>query len=404
MTPALLATLPGMGVNGRETAVSRGSGMKKCFSYRTLLGFPFLAVAGFAGAAWAQAAAPEQCEGISGVNEPSEAEVGGCLKPIINNHALIAVSEAVRKVVAGRLAPGIEDVAEPAGLLLDNPKDIAAHLAASSTIKVEPVADIPSAPVTEQRLWNVWVDGKYSWIKGKSEIDHSKGPLTNIMGGIDYRLTQSVVLGFMGTYEDSRLETQGLLPIEQKTEGYGGGAYIGAALTPNIIFSGMATYAAIETELDGSAEADTDSDRVQLSGAFTGYWYFGTTRLSPSLTLSWSKEWQDEYTDGVSPAQRFETAILAPGTVLGHTFALSDAASLEPWAGAFLDYSFINDTDTDGPFDDNSYGEQLDLRLQLGLNLNLASNVQLALTGETAGLLLDETETYAGEANLAIQF
>ena len=90
--------------------------------------------------------------------------------------------------------------------------------------------------------------------------------------------------------------------------------------------------------------------------------------------------------------------------MLGHTFTLTDATTLEPWAGAFLDYSFINDTDTEGPFDDNSYGEQLDLRLQLGLNLNLATNVQLALTGETSGLLLDETDTYAGEANLAIQF
>jgi len=33
-----------------------------------------------------------------------------------------------------------------------------------------------------------------------------------------------------------------------------------------------------------------------------------------------------------------------------------------------------------------------------------AANVQLILTGETSGLIIDETDTYAGEANLAIQF
>jgi hypothetical protein len=374
--------------------------MKSRSSYRVFLGLSLLVVPALAGEAQA---APEQCQGISGVNEPTNAEVRGCLKLIIDYHALLAVSEAVRKVVAGRLAGASEDVAESAGLLLDNPEEIAAYLAGNGAIKVEPTADIPVA-ATEQRPWNAWVDGKYSWIKGKSEIDHGKGPLTNVMLGIDYRLSSSVVLGALGTYEDSRLETQGALPLAQETEGYGGGAYIGVTVTPNIIFSGMATYAAIETELDRSREGDTDSDRVQLSGAFTGYWYSGLTRFSPSLTLSWSKEWQDEYSDELTPAQEFETGILSGGTVIGHTFALTDTTSIEPWAGAFLDYTFINDTDTNGPFDDNSFGEQEDLRLQLGLNLNLASNVQLALTGETSGLLLDETDTYAGEANLAIQF
>jgi hypothetical protein len=96
--------------------------------------------------------------------------------------------------------------------------------------------------------------------------------------------------------------------------------------------------------------------------------------------------------------------VLTGGAVAGHTFALAGTTSVEPWAGAFFDYTFINDTDTDGPFDDNSYGEQEDLRIQLGLNLNIANNLQLVLTGETSGLLLDETNTYAGETNLAIQF
>lgn len=377
------------------------SGMKRRFSRGIFLGLSLFATSGLAGSAWADA--PEECQNISGVNEPTNAEVGGCLKPIIDYHSLIAVSDAVRKVVAGRLAPGGDEVAEPAGLALGSPEEIAARLAGNGAVTVEPVADIP-ATVTEQRLWNAWIDGKYSWIEGKGEIDGSKGPLTNVMVGIDYRLMSNVVLGVMGTYEDSRLETQGALPIEQKTEGYGGGAYIGVTVTPNIIFSGMATYASIDTEIDSFGDSDADSDRVQLSGAFTGYWYFGTTRLSPSLTLAWSKEWQDEYSDGVTPAQTFETGVLSPGTVLGHTFALTGTMTIEPWAGAFFDYTFINDVDTDGPFDVNSYGPQEDLRLQLGLNLNLASNVQLVLTGETSGLLLDETDTYAGEANLAIQF
>ena len=36
--------------------------------------------------------------------------------------------------------------------------------------------------------------------------------------------------------------------------------------------------------------------------------------------------------------------------------------------------------------------------------MRVATNMQLTLTGETAGLIVDETDSYAGEANLAVQF
>lgn len=343
----------------------------------------------------------QSCEGISGENEVSNSEVTGCLKPVVNYRSLINVSDIVRRVVAGELVGQGEP--EPAGLLLERPEDVAARLSGGG-ISVEPTADVVTAPAV-QRKWNAWIDGKYSWVEGSNDLDDSKGPLINAMAGIDYRLSDRVVLGLIGTYEDSRLKTGGILPVTQTTEGFGGGAYTGITVTPNIVFSGIALYSGIETEVDysGFGSGETDSDRVQLSGAFTGYWYFGTTRLSPSVTLAWSKEWQDEYTNNINPAQTFETGVLTGGTVLGHTFALSGSTSVEPWAGAFLDYTFLNETHTDGLGTDG-IDEQADLRLQLGLNLNLASNVQLALTAETAGLIVDETDSYAGEANLAIQF
>jgi outer membrane autotransporter protein len=345
----------------------------------------------------------QSCEGLSGENEVSNDVVTGCLKPVVNYRSLINVSDIVRRVVAGELVGQGETEPEPAGLLLASPEEIAARLAGGG-VTVEPTADVVAAPAA-QRKWNAWIDGKYSWIEGSDDLDGSKGPLINAMAGIDYRLSDRVVLGLIGTYEDSRLKTQGLLPVKQTTEGFGGGAYTGITVTPNIVFSAIALYSGIETKLDypGFGAGETDSDRVQLSSAFTGYWYFGTTRLSPSATLAWSKEWQDEYSNNINPAQRFETGVLTGGTVLGHTFALSGTTSVEPWAGAFLDYTFLNETHTDGLGTD-SVDEQADLRLQLGLNLNLASNVQLALTGETAGLIVDETDSYAGEANLAIQF
>lgn len=368
---------------------------------RALLGFSAIVVPVLSLQAGGRAVAAD-CSGISGVNEVDNFEVNACLKPVVNARALIAVSDAVQKVIAGQLLASGDDVPEPAGLLLERAEDVAARLAGDGRITVEPTADVPVEPA-KQRLWNAWIDGKYSWIEGSNDLDDSEGPLINGMVGIDYRLSTRAALGLLGTYETSRLKTGGLLPIRQTTEGWGGGAYVGVTVTPNIVFSGLATYAAIDTDIDLASSGETDSDRVQLSAGFTGYWYFGTTRLSPSVTLAWSKEWQDEYSDGFNPAQKFETGILTGGTVLGHTFATGGATSVEPWAGAFIDYTFLNETDTEG-FGTDSVDEQADLRLQAGLTLNLAANMQLTLTGETAGLIVDETDSYAGQANFAIQF
>jgi hypothetical protein len=67
-----------------------------------------------------------------------------------------------------------------------------------------------------------------------------------------------------------------------------------------------------------------------------------------------------------------------------------------------LDYVFVNDTEIDGFGGiEDSYS---DLRLQAGLNFGLGSHAQLAITGELGGLLQDDLDTYAVEANLAIQF
>ena len=87
---------------------------------------------------------------------------------------------------------------------------------------------------------------------------------------------------------------------------------------------------------------------------------------------------------------------------IGDTLRIDDKTTVEPWAGAALDYTFLNRTDTEGFASvDDPYA---DLRIQAGLNFNFGSNVQLALIGEAGGLLRDQTDSYSAEANLAFQF
>jgi outer membrane autotransporter protein len=144
-----------------------------------------------------------------------------------------------------------------------------------------------------------------------------------------------------------------------------------------------------------------DTDRWQASAAVNGYWYSGTWRFNPALTLSWSKDFENEK-NGLTPDRTIETGVLTPSLQVGKTFRLSDAVTAEPWAGAFYDWSFLSDTHTSGAGTVST--PDADLRLQAGLNFGFGSNAQLALTGEVAGLMEGNLNTYALEANLAIQF
>src|ERR1041384_6186226 len=137
--------------------------MKKRFLCSAFLGIALCAAPALAGLAQAQQVPEAECDDISVVNEALIAGAGSCLKSTIDYQSLISISDAVRKVVAGRLAQGGE-VAEPAGLAMDRPHEIAARLAGNGTLTVEPAADLPAA-ATAKKLWNVWIDGKYSWIE-----------------------------------------------------------------------------------------------------------------------------------------------------------------------------------------------------------------------------------------------
>ncbi len=80
---------------------------------------------------------------------------------------------------------------------------------------------------------------------------------------------------------------------------------------------------------------------------------------------------------------------------------LSDTTTVEPWAGAALDWTFLNDVRTLGV---TTSDPSTDLRLQAGFNFNFGTSAQLAITGEAAGILDQELNTYSLEANLAVQF
>ncbi len=341
-------------------------------------------------------AADLDCSALDGVDEPDETEITGCAKSLLNRQSLINTTTSINKVILERFDIGPLQT-EPAGLELANAKDIAERVSGGGPTLIVPTADV-AAPAANP-LWNVWVDGKYSWLDDDTAFSGLDGSLVNAVVGADYKISDRLILGVMGTYETSDLKGNGILPPVQDTEGWGGGAYLGLTLTDNLVLSATLLGTGLDTDVNGSA--DFDSTRVQASSALTGYWYSGTWRYSPSLTVAWTKEWQDA--SGVLNAQTIETGIISPGFQVGNSISIGGASTVEPWLGAQLDWVGINKVvdDVTGTVLDDPY---TDLRLQTGLNFAFGANAQLALTGEISGLLLRDSQTYTAGANFAFQF
>jgi hypothetical protein len=333
------------------------------------------------------------CEPSSGSTGALATDVTACSKLMINRQSLTNTSSSITHIIMDRLGIGPNRM-EPAGLELTNARDIAERLSGNGVIFIAPTADLatPAPPPN----WNIWIDGKYSWLDDTSPLSDLDGSLINGVVGADYKVSDRLVLGLMGTYETSDLEGLG---VTQDTDGWGGGAYLGLTLTDNLVLSATLLGTDLDTDVNGATSFD--STRIQVSSGLTGYWYSGTWRYSPSLTVAWSKEWQDA--SGALNSQTIETGIISPGFQIGNSISIGGASTVEPWLGAQLDWVGINKVvdDVTGTILDDPY---TDLRLQGGLNFAFGANAQLALTGEISGLLYDESDTYTAGANFSFQF
>lgn len=361
-------------------------------SVRIAMGGLFLAVAGATGAS-AQLKPIDNCvSALTGRGVPAGTTFNSCLASSLSRNGAIYVPRVIDKALARSFGFGPLNI-EAAGLADIIAEEAGARLLPSA-ISVVPTADVAIVPATR---WNAWVDGRYLYSDYDVDAGGLDGPTWSGLAGIDYKLDAKVSVGLLVSGENTELDNGA---TDMGSKSLGGGAYVGVVLTDNIVFSANLMGTHIDSDQAGGI-LEFDTDRVQASAGLTGYWYTDTWRFTPGVTLSWSKDWENEV-NGLVPDRTIAIGLLTPSVQVGNTLRLSDTLTMEPWAGAALDFTFINDTQTDG--DGTTSDATADLRLQAGFNFNFGANAQLALTGEAGGLLLDDLNFYSVEANLALQF
>ena len=315
-----------------------------------------------------------------------------CAAGDINRRNDIFLTSSVQRALAQSFGFGPNTI-EPAGIEGIFAGEAAQRLSSSPLI----IAPAAAAGTAASPVWNAWVDGRYlytDYIKTAGNLD---GPTTSGLAGIDYKLTSKFTAGLLLSADHTDLRNS---VTDHNSRSLGGGAYVGYVLTPHIVLSANVVGSQIDTS-QAAGLLNYDANRLQASAAATGYWYFGTGRVTPGLSFSWSKDWETEKHHLVGD-RTAESGVLTSSIQIGKTLKLSDKVSVEPWGGAALDWTVINSTHISGGGNSGEAGA--DVRAQLGLNFNFGSSTQLAITGEAGGLLNHLSDSYSIEANLAIQF
>ena len=126
----------------------------------------------FAGSA--QTYAQTAGDDCSELNDTNDSFITACAKSLINHQSLINTSTSINNVILHRFDIGPNQT-EPAGLELSDPTDILERLSGNGEILIAPTADVAAPAATA--LWNVWIDGKYSWLDDTSAFTNLDGSL-----------------------------------------------------------------------------------------------------------------------------------------------------------------------------------------------------------------------------------
>lgn len=255
-------------------------------------------------------------------------------------------------------------------------------------------------------LWNAWVRGRLSQYDGDgSSFD---GHIADVFAGLDYRLSDHVVVGAMVGYGQTDFSTL----ITAVSGGYEAdsltvGAYAGIELLEALQLSTSASYTNSDYENRSGATAGSFSaDRLTISANLSGqHAMHNGFILEPSLNFLWASERQGAYTDSAAvthAANTINAGRLSIGPRLISPDLLDGSGTLRLWSSAMAEYDFGNQSPvpTSGLPDLSSLTS---MRISGGLDSQLGRG-QLSLRGDVFGLGSGEFTAYGGSLAYQLPF
>lgn len=251
-------------------------------------------------------------------------------------------------------------------------------------------------------MWNIWARGRLSQYDGDG--NSFDGHIGDIFAGVDYRVTENIVVGAMLGFGNTDFSTlintvNGGFEANSQTVG----AYAGFEFSA-LHLSTSASYTSSDYQnRSGATTGSFSADRLTISANLSGRHTFeNDIILEPMVDFLWATERQDGYTDSaavVHAANRISAGRISVGPRLISPNLLTDGGALRLWSSAMADYDFSNQSPvpTSGLPDLSSLTS---LRLSAGLDSQIGRG-HLSLRGDAFGLGSGEFTAYG--ASLAYQ-
>lgn len=259
--------------------------------------------------------------------------------------------------------------------------------------------------------FGVWADGSTTYLDSDDNGAEFDGFQSAFGTGIDYALTNAIVVGVQFNYEHSDIDNRigNFAPGNMDTDTFGVGPYIGVALNDYLLFDASFIHSWGDTDIkDGLNSANYDSKSWNVSANLTGYVPVGGDfTLAPTVGISYSRSEDEAYTDGIFffPKQIIYTGVFSFGATLSYLYAFDDVRSVEPSISVEGAYEF--DLFGKPPLSfvaSNSDEKKVDVTVTGGLDFVLSETISLSLTSSVGGLTRNEYIEISGGAQATVQF
>ena len=154
---------------------------------------------------------------------------------------------------------------------------------------------------------DLWARGQWSQID--EEISSSELGLFHF--GVDYRLSASLLVGFLTQFDwmDQNDQAQN---VTVSGTGWLAGPYVVARLHENLLFDGRAAWGQSSNDVSpfGTYTDNFDTDRWLVKGTLTGDFHYDAWQIAPHVGLIYFQEEQHAYVDSLNVNISSQTATL----------------------------------------------------------------------------------------------
>lgn len=320
--------------------------------------------------------------------------------------------EPDRNRLRRRLSGNTEDSAQPLNFsLLGGSSQISSRFSAAlsqvsaySANEAVTANDPFNAVRRERQRADIWVEAYLRRYWSDAASADREGTLGIVYGGIDYTLTDDILIGFLAQVDWAE-ESIGATNTQLDGVGWMAGPYATVQLTDDIFFDMRASWGTSSNDQSvAGVTGSFDTTRWVVAAQLSGDWHHEDWRITPIASLRYGSETTESFVNSAGTTIAGATATSGQaslGPEIGYTYTTERGTSVEPFFALHGLWDFAgNDMITVGAVTANL--DDIRAEAELGLSTRWAGGAALRASLAYDGLGTSDLDAISGRLWLNI--